>query len=278
MVTLPAITAAITSFDRIQKYLNSAEHNDDHSKVEINATKTQKFDALSKHDDCLSTPRTTPRDDDSIQMQSKSVGVNSDLAFVNLICIDGKFTWPGSTSPTLDLQRFYIRRGTFTAIVGPVGCGKSTLLKCILGELANFDGYITNNASSTAFCDQIPFMPSSTVQDVIIGTSSYDLDWFNEVVMACALTEEIACWSSLENSVIGTRGISLSGGQKQRLALARAVYSRSELVILDDSFNGLDSKTENRVYEALLGQGGLLRRGETTVILTCSQGQLCSDS
>jgi ATP-binding cassette subfamily C (CFTR/MRP) protein 1 len=66
---------------------------------------------------------------------------------------------------------------------------------------------------------------------------------------------------------VGSAGISLSGGQKQRLALARAVYARKEIIILDDVFSGLDAETEDHVFTRLFGTEGLLRQMGTTVLL-----------
>jgi ATP-binding cassette subfamily C (CFTR/MRP) protein 1 len=66
---------------------------------------------------------------------------------------------------------------------------------------------------------------------------------------------------------VGSAGISLSGGQKQRLALARAVYAKKELVILDDVFSGLDAETEELVFNRLLRKQGLLQQMQVTVLL-----------
>lgn len=72
---------------------------------------------------------------------------------------------------------------------------------------------------------------------------------------------------------MGSAGISLSGGQKQRLAIARAVYSRQSLVMLDDVFSGLDASTEEIIFNRLLGKQGLLRRNHVTVILVTHAGK-----
>jgi ATP-binding cassette subfamily C (CFTR/MRP) protein 1 len=66
---------------------------------------------------------------------------------------------------------------------------------------------------------------------------------------------------------VGSGGISLSGGQKQRLALARSVYAKKELVILDDVFSGLDAETEEQMFIRLLGKQGLFRQMGLTVLL-----------
>ena len=67
--------------------------------------------------------------------------------------------------------------------------------------------------------------------------------------------------------MIGSKGISLSGGQKHRLALARAVYSKPDVLILDDVFSGLDNDTEELIFRKLFGRFGPLKRLKTTVIL-----------
>ncbi|KAL7953907.1 hypothetical protein V8C34DRAFT_320442 [Trichoderma compactum] len=66
---------------------------------------------------------------------------------------------------------------------------------------------------------------------------------------------------------VGSGGINLSGGQKQRIALARAIYARRELLILDDVFSGIDKETEGLIFHRLWGSNGLLRRLQATVVL-----------
>lgn len=66
---------------------------------------------------------------------------------------------------------------------------------------------------------------------------------------------------------MGSAGISLSGGQKQRLALARAVYARKELIIIDDVFSGLDASTEDHICTCLFGKTGLFRKLGITVLI-----------
>jgi ABC-type multidrug transport system fused ATPase/permease subunit len=67
---------------------------------------------------------------------------------------------------------------------------------------------------------------------------------------------------------VGSSGISLSGGQKQRLALARAVYARKNIIMLDDVFSGLDADTEEHIFKSLFARKGLFRRLGTTVLIS----------
>jgi len=91
--------------------------------------------------------------------------------------------------------------------------------------------------------------------------------WYTEVVRACALADDFALFRDGDQSIPGSRGLSLSGGQKARLALARAVYSRTYLIVLDDVFSALDAKTEAHVVDSLFGKHGLLRKLNSTVVL-----------
>ncbi|SPJ78215.1 uncharacterized protein FTOL_06604 [Fusarium torulosum] len=70
-----------------------------------------------------------------------------------------------------------------------------------------------------------------------------------------------------DQNPVASRGTNLSGGERQRLALARAVYSRRRIMIMDDVFSGMDAHTAEFVSRQLLGKRGLLRRQGTTVIL-----------
>ncbi|KAI8200628.1 ABC transporter [Colletotrichum sp. SAR 10_76] len=68
-------------------------------------------------------------------------------------------------------------------------------------------------------------------------------------------------------TIVGSQGGNLSGGQKQRIALARAVYARKRIVILDDIFSGMDARTAHHVSTCLIGRDGLLRRQRASVII-----------
>ncbi|KAE8368379.1 hypothetical protein BDV27DRAFT_168126 [Aspergillus caelatus] len=163
---------------------------------------------------------------------------------------------------------FEIHRGTVTFVVGPVGSGKSTFVRALLRETPIFSGGLKADPDSIAYCSQTPWLTNNTIQENILGESLFDLRWYNTVIEACALHDDIRKQPNRDKTMLGTQGAILSGGQKQRVALARAVYSRTETIILDDVFSGLDRTTEDAVFNALLAPGGLLRKLGTTVIMT----------
>jgi len=135
----------------------------------------------------------------------------------------------------------------------------------MVGEAMLKQGFVYTGALHAGYVDQTPWIQNASVRDNILGVSLYDVNWYETVVKACALDYDISKMAKSDKTLVGSGGISLSGGQKQRLALARAVYSKHKLILIDDAFSGLDAETEERVFSRLLGARGLLRH--TTVIL-----------
>jgi len=142
-----------------------------------------------------------------------------------------------------------------------------------------------------AFCAQTPWLVNKSIQQNILGQSLFDATWYTEVVRACALVEDFGSYPAGDRTLVGSKGITLSGGQKQRIvrlsnfamvntdmlkALARAVYSRKPIILLDDIFSGLDTLTEEHISQALFGSNGILRRGLQTVILVTHAVHLLS--
>ncbi|KFY10023.1 hypothetical protein V492_05242 [Pseudogymnoascus sp. VKM F-4246] len=158
--------------------------------------------------------------------------------------------------------------GNFAMIIGPVGSGKSTLIQALLGETVTHKGFITmGSIDSIAFCAQTPWLVNKSIQKNILGTSLFDGPWYRKVLSACALFEDLKNYPAGDRTLVGSKGITLSGGQKQRIALARAVYSKKPIMLLDDIFSGLDPVTEETIFQSLLGADGILRGGSTTVVL-----------
>ncbi|GMF70841.1 unnamed protein product [Aspergillus oryzae] len=159
--------------------------------------------------------------------------------------------------------------GALVMIRGPVGSGKSTLLRAILGQAVCETGSMAVINQQPAFCAQTPWVPSGTIRDAICGTFSespiregaFDQKWYAAVLHACALNLDLDLLRDGDATRIGHgSGHVLSGGQMHRIALARAVYSRRKLLLLDDIFSALDRKTKTTIIARLLGVDGLLRK------------------
>ncbi|KFY35276.1 hypothetical protein V494_06064 [Pseudogymnoascus sp. VKM F-4513 (FW-928)] len=192
---------------------------------------------------------TIPRLTEAISIRNLSTGWTSDQAVLK----------------DMTLQ---IPVGNFAMIIGPVGSGKSTLIQALLGETVTHKGFITmGSIDSIAFCAQTPWLVNKSIQKNILGTSLFDGPWYRKVLSACALFEDLKNYTAGDRTLVGSKGITLSGGQKQRIALARAVYSKKPIMLLDDIFSGLDPVTEETIFQSLLGADGILRGGSTTVVL-----------
>ncbi|RDW67218.1 Metal resistance protein YCF1 [Aspergillus mulundensis] len=156
-----------------------------------------------------------------------------------------------------------------TFILGPVASGKSTLLHAILRETPYTEGtlHVSPHITRIAFCAQTPWISNDTIRANILGTNLFVQAWYDRVVEAVALREDIRAFEHGDQTVVGGGGVSLSGGQRARLGIARAVYAKEKLLLLDDVFSGLDAKTEERVFHNLFGWNGLLKETGTTAVL-----------
>ncbi|WPG98015.1 hypothetical protein R9X50_00079900 [Acrodontium crateriforme] len=247
--SLPQLISAISCFDRIQDFLNLPAQRDHRLKNESTVSRA-------------SSPFSNIESGSNIKLsQLPFSDVNTVIDVQN-----ASFSWDDSKDVIKDVS-FQIMENTFNFVVGPVGSGKSTLLKGLVGETPSTKGFVYSKILKAGFVDQTSWIQSGSFQNNVLGMSDYDQDWYNKVIYACCLQDDIAILPKGDQTQVGSAGISLSGGQKQRLALARAVYSKQKLLIMDDCFSGLDATTEERIFNRLLGKGGLLRRNKITVIL-----------
>jgi ATP-binding cassette subfamily C (CFTR/MRP) protein 1 len=166
---------------------------------------------------------------------------------------------------------FDMRPGSLTIVTGPTGSGKTTLLKALLGETLLLQGQMSVSSTSISYCNQIPWMTNTSIKEFITGPTNNVRptieSWYGLVVYACDLVKDIAGMPDGDDTRLGSKGVLLSGGQRARLALARAVYARMDIMLLDDVFSALDTNTQEAIYSRLLGPHGLLRELGTTVLL-----------
>ncbi|QLI72089.1 ABC multidrug transporter B [Metarhizium brunneum] len=249
------IQTIINSFNRIQEHLASEEREDPRDTPETR--KNLERDSSSETSLGFGEPKAVP------------LGSVSALGDTNAaIVIKDATTGYSAESSILNGINLEISRGKTTVVVGPVGCGKSTLLRLILGEMPVTSGTVSTSFSRAAFCPQSPWITWGTIQNNIIGMSRWDKPWYNTVVKACALSADFEQLRDGDQTNVGTRGSRLSGGQQMRLSLARALYSRNQVMVLDDVLTGLDRATEASILDAVFGPSGLLRSSQTTVVLT----------
>ncbi|KAE8146674.1 ATP-dependent bile acid permease [Aspergillus avenaceus] len=173
--------------------------------------------------------------------------------------------------------------GELSIISGRAGSGKSLLLLATIGEAHLVQGRITFprkntqieygassnqwlSNTSTAFVSQNPWIENATVRDNILLGLPLDSERYRAVLQACCLAEDLSTMPNGDFTDLGANGVNLSGGQKWRVALARALYSRAEVLVLDDIFSAVDARVGRHLFEnALTGE---LAKGRTRVVAT----------
>ncbi|OAQ99171.1 hypothetical protein LLEC1_07152 [Akanthomyces lecanii] len=172
----------------------------------------------------------------------------------------------GTQTPILKNLDFALLPGSVTAAVGINGCGKSLMLQSILGEAEIPDGRICLSETDVAVCGQTVWLRNATIKENVVGPLPYDEALFRKVMHCCLLDQDLESLPLGADYVVGSGGARLSGGQRQRVGLARALYARKALVLLDDVFSSLDHRTAVSILFRLCGGEGMLRESQSTVV------------
>ncbi|XP_003746748.1 canalicular multispecific organic anion transporter 1 [Galendromus occidentalis] len=182
------------------------------------------------------------------------------------------FAWESSI--VLDKLDLKVRKGELIAIIGPVGSGKSSLMEAILGSMKKITGHVHKDKASTmAYVPQRAWILNDSIRNNIVFTSDPDESWYREVVDRCCLLPDFQMLEHNDDTEIGEKGINLSGGQKQRVSLARAVFQKAQLYLLDDPLSSVDSHVLQDLFNDVIGPQGLLK-DTTRILVTHSQAVL----
>ncbi|GJJ70197.1 hypothetical protein EMPS_02546 [Entomortierella parvispora] len=191
---------------------------------------------------------------------------------------------------TEDTDQFILRDinvafpvGELSIVCGPTGSGKTSLLLAMLGEMDVLTGHIylprlpLNGAKEydpttglvndgVAYVSQQAWLQNASIRDNILFGSKYEEERYNQVLEVCALKRDLEILEDGDQTEIGEKGITLSGGQKQRVSLARAIYSRSRHVLLDDCLSAVDAHTAEHIHEKCLT--GPIMANRTCILVT----------
>lgn len=181
--------------------------------------------------------------------------------------------------------------GKLNIIAGPTGSGKTSVLMGLLGEMTMLEGKIycpggrsredvrpdpeTGLANTIAYVAQSAWLVNANIRDNILFAQPLDEQRYRDVIVACALERDLQILDNGDETLVGEKGITLSGGQKQRIALARALYSNSAHLLLDDCLSAVDSHTAQWIFSNCI-RGPLMRN--RTCILVTHNVQLCVPS
>ena len=217
----------------------------------------------------------------------KIITHGEDIAFDN-----ATVAWPVDEE-VKDEDRFILNKldisfpaGELSVVSGKTGTGKSLLLSALLGEVDLLDGAIRmpptvspidrndGNAhpgnwilpGSVAYVSQIPWLESTSFRENIVFGLPFLEDRYDQVLEVCALKKDLQILPDGDKTELGANGINLSGGQKWRVTLARAIYSRAAILIMDDIFSAVDAHVGRQIFEQCVT--GEICEGRTRVLVT----------
>lgn len=175
-----------------------------------------------------------------------------------------KFIYPSGKAVNLKNVKFTVENRQTLGIVGKTGSGKTTLFKLLMREYDNYQGEIQfnhidiKNYQLDALLNHIGYVPqdnflfSTTVRENIrYARPEASQEEVEAVALLANVHHDILQFPQGYDTRVGERGVSLSGGQKQRIAIARAILTQPELLILDDSLSAVDAKTEEAILRAI---------------------------
>ncbi|CAF1116191.1 unnamed protein product [Adineta ricciae] len=190
--------------------------------------------------------------------------------------LNTSFVWT-DTQPCLVSLNINIKSGSFIGIVGAVGAGKSSLLAAILGEMTLTDGQLITHGSSFSYASQSPWIFADTIRNNIILDQPFKPQCYRNILHACCLDVDLnSIGVAGDLTMIGERGINLSGGQKARVSLARALYRKADVYLVDDPLASVDGEVARQIYERCFSSTGLLKN--KTCLLVTHQTQFLANA
>jgi ABC-type multidrug transport system fused ATPase/permease subunit len=202
--------------------------------------------------------------------------VNSSFQFKSVAVENLDFKYEQSESLVLSNISLKIMSGEAVGFVGQSGSGKSTLIDIMLGLLEPKSGSVLINGQTIENVKQswqkaigyIPqtifLMDDSLRRNIAIGIADSEIDdvAIREALKSAHLEDFVASLPEGIDTVVGERGVRLSGGQRQRIGIARALYHRPSVLVLDEATSSLDTETEHGVMQAVQAL-----QGDKTVII-----------
>ncbi|KAJ2454909.1 hypothetical protein EV183_001170 [Coemansia sp. RSA 2336] len=168
------------------------------------------------------------------------------------------FKRQGSNSFAVYADCLSISTGQLIAVTGGIGAGKSTLLLAILGELSSCSG-VRRVEGSMAYVGQKPWIMNSTIRENVLFGRPMDEKLYSKVLTLCCLNEDLAQMTDGDLTQVENQGSTLSGGQQARLALARALYSKADIYLLDNTLAELDPSVQSTIWDSVLSSKGFLK-------------------
>lgn len=193
-------------------------------------------------------------DFDKSKKQKKVIGIKESdkKGLINLNNV--YFKYDKSHENTLRDINLEIKHNEFLGVVGQTGSGKSTLINLILGLLTPSKGEISLKYSKAGFVPQSPYLIDDSIKhNIALGLSDKEIDI--QLLKKCLKDVQLENFTNSQlnglDTIVGEKGTRISGGELQRLALARALYIKPDVIILDEPTSSLDESTEKKILDIL---------------------------
>jgi len=185
-------------------------------------------------------------------------------------------TYPTKQLPAISNFSISIQPGTLVAVVGSSGAGKTTFIDVLLGVMTPDDGTVLISGlpplmavakwpGAIAYVPQDVAISSGTIRDnVALGFPEQQAtdELVTSALKVAQLDQFVSELPRGLDTQVGERGAKISGGQRQRLGIARAMFTKPHLLVLDEATSSLDGETEASISDAIHAL-----RGSTTVVL-----------
>ncbi|KAF2894912.1 hypothetical protein ILUMI_11261 [Ignelater luminosus] len=156
-----------------------------------------------------------------------------------------------ATEDTLSEIKFEVQNNDLVAIIGPVGSGKTSLLHVLLKELSIKFGTL-DIEGKISYASQEPWIFSASIKQNIVFGQPFETERYQDVIRVCALEHDLYHLPFGDETIVGERGVLLSGGQKARVSLARTIYKKADIYLLDDPLSAVDTHVGKQLYEGCI--------------------------
>ena len=218
----------------------------------------------------------TIHQDLGLEVSEPNIAEDVPFEFSTLETMNLNFRYELTEKDVLKDVNISVHRGEAVGFVGQSGSGKSTLIDILLGLLDPKSGSVLINSRGISEVKQqwqhivgyIPqtifLMDDSLRRNIAIGIADAEIDEaaITEALKSAQLEDFVASLPEGLDTVVGERGVRLSGGQRQRIGIARALYHRPSVLVLDEATSSLDTETEKGVMQAVQAL-----QGDKTVII-----------
>lgn len=229
-VAITSLAECFVSMQRIEEFLLSPNQNT----------------AVVGHVNYALTPD-TPSETDDLPIK-RVIEINANSSEKSIIFKNVTAKWNAAKRPGIVDVTIEARGNQLITINGPVAAGKSTILLTILRELEIQSGELSINGV-VSYSSQEPWLFDATIRQNIIFAEQFDEQRYSKVIQICNLENDIRSLPFRDLTIVGESGICLSGGQKSRINLARAIYQKADIYLLDDPFSAVDVTVGKFIFD-----------------------------